>query len=734
MGRKRGIFKNGAASYHKKRKERRKMQKAIEDGSLKPENKEYDTTRFTTNALYEEYYKEQLGLADSDYQDLLGTMRKDLPATFRLSKNSIFYHGIKTYLENFSSPAVSIEKIPWSNDAYKLSVSRKELRKTKDETVKSLHKFLVREAKTENITRQEEVSMLPPILLDIKPNHRVLDTCAAPGSKTAQMIEFLSTSSNGYLVANDCDAKRAYMLHHQLKRFKTFCANLVITNLEAQFFPKKLGDRELEFDRILCDVPCSGDGTLRKNPDIWRTFTTAQTLALHPLQIGIAMKAAKLLAVGGKLVYSTCSLSPIENEAVIAQLLRVTRGCLEIEKVELEGLKSRKGLSKWKVATTMSFEEEKEEKKELFWWKNVEEFEEFRKENKPRKFGGKYNYPKKLFASMFSPSEEEVGNLNLDKCLRILPQDQNTGGFFICVLRKTKKFSRWFGPLTNLTCEEQKEVKDVEKKKDFVFKSDRIKKNSKYASYEKIEDVEFLNLKESFDVEKDLKKQLICRKDPQIDKNKEEKKKTKNKVISFCNKRIINDFIDDAFVQQRLNILSCGVPLFKRNDRFSKDLETKQEKYRLASDGINLVAKLVLNSSQKTLKISLTLLVEFLEYCLFRPKSKDAKLGKNFCPGIPAEKLGNLGLNVFRSFIFALQEEDEKIVRKKLEVGDDVHSLYVVVWRSKSTFSPLVSLNELEVLYEQILNHKLVEKRVTKEEDLEAYYIGMNQIRLNKNK
>ena len=74
------------------------------------------------------------------------------------------------------------------------------------------------------------------------------------------------------------------------------------------------------FDRILCDVPCSGDGTIRKAPDIWRRWTPGNGIGLHPLQIRIALQACRLLKVGGRLVYSTCTYNPLEDEAVVSEV------------------------------------------------------------------------------------------------------------------------------------------------------------------------------------------------------------------------------------------------------------------------------------------------------------------------------------------------------------------------------------------------------------------------------
>ncbi|RYG65409.1 hypothetical protein EON64_11975, partial [archaeon] len=154
------------------------------------------------------------------------------------------------------------------------------------------------------------------------------------------------------MVANDVDTDRAYMLVHQCKRINS--PLLVVTTHAGQAFPSLQApgsDTRAFFDRVLCDVPCSGDGTVRKNPAIWGRWATGQALTLHPLQLAIACRGAALLKPGGRLVYSTCSLSPFENESVVCELLRRHEGQLELVEVRhlLPGFKTRPGMQTWIV-------------------------------------------------------------------------------------------------------------------------------------------------------------------------------------------------------------------------------------------------------------------------------------------------------------------------------------------------------------------------------------------------
>lgn len=130
--------------------------------------------------------------------------------------------------------------------------------------------------------------MIPVTLLNIEPHHMVLDMCAAPGSKTIQILEYLHQGGikipEGFVIANDTDQKRAYMLTHQARRLNS--PAMLISNNDARFLPSMKLDQNkttLKFDRILCDVPCSGDGTLRKNITLWKNFNSHLGHSIHPL-------------------------------------------------------------------------------------------------------------------------------------------------------------------------------------------------------------------------------------------------------------------------------------------------------------------------------------------------------------------------------------------------------------------------------------------------------------------
>lgn len=153
-------------------------------------------------------------------------------------------------------------------------------------TLAAFHEFLTQEVELGNMSRQEEVSMVPPEVLEVRPGQRVLDMCAAPGSKTQQLLECsagsLAATCGGMVIANDAEYRRCHLLVHQAKRLNS--PLLVVTNHDAQMLPTRLdvdGSGRLRFDRILCDVPCSGDGTLRKCPDLWRRWNEKLAWGVH---------------------------------------------------------------------------------------------------------------------------------------------------------------------------------------------------------------------------------------------------------------------------------------------------------------------------------------------------------------------------------------------------------------------------------------------------------------------
>ena len=237
--------------------------------------------------------------------------------------------------------------------------------------------------------------------------------------------------STGLLIANDVDYKRSHMLVHQMKRLSS--ANLIVTNHDATVYPSiKLSskpspdgrpspNRYLKFDRILADVPCSGDGTTRKNLEIWKKWSPGNALGLHSQQVRILVRALQMLKLGGRVVYSTCSMNPVEDEAVVATAIEQCGGLSHVTLVEsqdyLPELKRSSGLQDWKVMD-----------KTGRMWDSYEEVIEQKEIHGEDGLG-------RLQETMFRPKTE----IPLDRCMRLYAHQQDTGAFFVAILQKNSE-------------------------------------------------------------------------------------------------------------------------------------------------------------------------------------------------------------------------------------------------------------------------------------------------------
>ena len=163
------------------------------------------------------------------------------------------------------------------------------------------------------VSPQDEASQLVVELLDPQPGDRVLDTCAAPGTKSAAIAERLG--GEGHVLALDRHARRLRLVGRGIRRLGV--GGVATLERDATKPMEELAAEDGPFDKILIDAPCSGLGSLRRNPDArWRLRPEALE-DLARVQREILEAAAAVLRPGGSLVYSTCTVTPEENEAVI---------------------------------------------------------------------------------------------------------------------------------------------------------------------------------------------------------------------------------------------------------------------------------------------------------------------------------------------------------------------------------------------------------------------------------
>lgn len=225
---------------------------------------------------------------------------------------------------------------------------------------------------------QEEVSQVPVVLLDPQPGERLLDLCAAPGNKTLQAATHMA--NRGTLVANDKSKHRLGVMRRNVERLGV--SNIAILQADAGNLPKRLGT----FDRLIADVPCSCQGTSRKNPEVFRLGF--QPGARQSGQISILRKAVQRCRVGGHIVYSTCTYAPEENEAVVDHLLRECDGALRVVAKDVPGLHYLPGITSW---------------------------------------------------------QGQSFDTSLRHALRIYPHHNDSGGFFVALLEKVEELSRVAG-------------------------------------------------------------------------------------------------------------------------------------------------------------------------------------------------------------------------------------------------------------------------------------------------
>ena len=303
-----------------------------------------------------------------------------LNETLRVNPLRREYNWIRQRIEQMGG-----EPLGWVPDAYIMPWKRGETPAEIKPLFNALHE-------TGRITRQEAVSMLPPMMFDLNPGDIVLDMCASPGSKSTHLAEILS--GNGGVIANDVSRSRTNTLVANVQRVA--CPNLMVIQHDGRHVPRGTGQG---YDAVLVDAPCTGSATTRKNPDVWRRWRPSAGLELHKLQVSLLNRAIDVVRPGGTVVYSTCSIDPVENEAVISRILenRDDIVSVEFEPRRTPGLIYRSGMKNWDV------------------------FNDNMETNT-----GSHGGP---------PSDPEISQA-LCKCIRLIQQDTAQGGFFLAILRK----------------------------------------------------------------------------------------------------------------------------------------------------------------------------------------------------------------------------------------------------------------------------------------------------------
>ena len=224
-------------------------------------------------------------------------------------------------LERLEEEGVPFQSFPWYPLGLKLDIE------SPGKLLENLQGF---------IHIQEELSMVPPLVLDPQPGESILDLCASPGSKTTEISQMME--NRGLVIANEPSLARVSPLRSNCERLGVI--NVAITRYDGRNFPRG------PFDRVLVDAPCSSEGRERRGPGVLSRCSTERSLDLQILQIGLLKNALRLTKPGGVVVYSTCTYAPEENELVVEEALGDAEE-FRLEKVCIPGLLECPGITEW---------------------------------------------------------------------------------------------------------------------------------------------------------------------------------------------------------------------------------------------------------------------------------------------------------------------------------------------------------------------------------------------------
>ena len=190
---------------------------------------------------------------------------------------------------------------------------------------------------TGQIYIQELTSMMPALCVpNIDESKRVIDCCAAPGSKTTQIAEIMN--NKGEIIANDNKHSRLKALRGNLDRLGI--VNTTVTLRDFRSFPNT------EADIYLVDAPCSSEGTIRKKNTIKRKLKKNDYERFSKIQKGILERTCEMAKKGDQIIYSTCTFAPEENESVVNSILQ--KHSIKLNKINIKNLDMGKGIKAWK--------------------------------------------------------------------------------------------------------------------------------------------------------------------------------------------------------------------------------------------------------------------------------------------------------------------------------------------------------------------------------------------------
>eukprot|EP00760_Papus_ankaliazontas_P030082 PhM_4_TR4606/c0_g2_i1/m.39157/K15335/NSUN2; tRNA (cytosine34-C5)-methyltransferase len=343
---------NKEKKYQHEREERLQKRRAVKDGEISDE--------FV--AKYKALLHERMG--DAEWNRFIESLRTPLPMTLRVTQQ----HPAAEVVRRILLEHGALQPVGCLPRGMAYGCDDGTFNSTADTAVRELCGALHASG---FVTFQETVSMIPPVCLTaamamttptaavpesgLVPFPLILDMCAAPGSKTLQVLDAFPDTWKGAVLSNEKDRiKATQLLPARLKRSRSPCTFSI--QGDARRFPFLYSD-ELEayllFDGIVCDVPCSGDGTSRKDSSVQQTFAPDHGDKLHPTQVDILKRGLLMLKDQGVMMYSTCSLNPAENERVVEEALERLNTHLHADVIDLQSLVPDLRLGHGLVDTTL---------------------------------------------------------------------------------------------------------------------------------------------------------------------------------------------------------------------------------------------------------------------------------------------------------------------------------------------------------------------------------------------
>lgn len=232
-----------------------------------------------------------------DTLKLLEANERPLSPTIRINTLKIEIEDLLTRLKN---KGFELERLDWVDYGFKVTKAPMNLG--------SLHEYIHGYYYLQSFS-----SMIPVLVLGPKSEETVIDMCAAPGSKSTQIAQLME--NKGKLILLDRNEKRIPALSANLSRMGV--SNSIVINQDA----RNLGKIGIKADKILLDAPCTGEGLIRRDPKRKSSRTLEDINKLSRIQKELLKSGLDSLKEGGNLVYSTCSIAPEENEAVISDVL-----------------------------------------------------------------------------------------------------------------------------------------------------------------------------------------------------------------------------------------------------------------------------------------------------------------------------------------------------------------------------------------------------------------------------